>query len=73
MLLCWLRGKSTSYSRDNVKFLLDANLPLGLADIISQQFKRDCYRISSSLTDEIIIQQAKKEDRILLTLDTDLF
>lgn len=54
-----------------MKFLLDANLPQGLADTISRKFGFDCYRVSSRLEDEVVIQQATKEKRILLTLDTD--
>lgn len=54
-----------------MKFLLDANLPKDLAEILADKFNFDCYRVLGSLSDVEIIQQAKKEDRILLTLDTD--
>ena len=54
-----------------MKFILDANLPERLVKDLKDKYKIDSYRISGLLSDEEIFRIAKKEKRVLLTLDTD--
>ncbi len=54
-----------------MKFFLDANLPNNLVDLIRKKFGVPVRKVPGVLSDEQIYAKAKRQDRCLLSLDTD--